>query len=37
MNILMVNYDVQNSDKQAELGFITPSNGTKPYFIMENY
>jgi hypothetical protein len=27
---------VQNSDKQAELGFITPSNGTKPYFIMEN-
>ncbi len=33
----MVNYDVQNSDKQTELGFITPSNGTKPYFIMENY
>ena len=30
MDIIMVKYDVQNSDEQAELALITPSNGTKP-------
>jgi len=37
MDIIMVKYDVQNSDEQAELALITPSNGTKPYYVLENY
>ena len=32
MDIIMVKYDVQNSDEQTELALITPSNGTKPYY-----
>ncbi len=27
MDIIMVKYDVQNSDEQTELALITPSNG----------
>ncbi len=37
MDIIMVKYDVQNSDEQAELALITPSNGTKPYYVLKNY
>ncbi len=36
MDIIMVKYDVQNSDEQTELALITPSNGTKPYYDLEN-
>jgi len=32
----MVKYDVQNSDEHTELALITPSNGTKPYYDLEN-
>ena len=36
MDIIMVKYDVQNSDEQTELALITPSNGTKTYYVLEN-
>ena len=37
MNIIILKYDVQNSNEQSEIALITPSKRTKPYYVLENY